>query len=129
MFVRDLALGLFSRLAPSMRVKKLIEFYVAQNGLFGLHLAQLEGPRHTNPRLVSLNFGVGRIPFFSLLALWGNKIGLPIMKVKKFEKFKHKLGLGGCIWSSLMAQGIKTHLSHPILELEEFPFLIIGPLG
>ena len=95
----------------------------------GLYLVQFDGHLHQNPS-VSSNFEVERIPLSHyILALWGNKIVLPIMKVKKFEKFIHKLGLGGCIWSSLMAPGIKTLMSHPILELEEFPFLIIVPLG
>ena len=31
-----------------------------------------------------------------------------------------------CKWSSLNAPGIEIHLSHPILELSEFPFPIIG---
>ena len=35
----------------------------------------------------------------------------------------------GCIWSSLNVPGTGIPLSHPILKLEDFPFLIIGPLG
>ena len=32
---------------------------------------------------------------FPLLALWGNKNGLPSMKVKKLETFQDKMGLKG----------------------------------
>ena len=48
---------------------------------------------------------------------------------KKMENFQNKRGLKGCKWSSLNAPGTENHLSHPILQLGEFPFLIIGPLG
>ena len=66
---------------------------------------------------------------FPLLVLWGNKNGLPSVKVKKWKKFQNKIGLKGCKWSSLKAPGTETPLSHPFLELGEFPFLIISPLG
>ena len=51
------------------------------------------------------------------------------MKVKKLENFQNVKGAKGCKWSSLKAPGAANPLSHPILELEEFPFLIIGPLA
>ena len=35
----------------------------------------------------------------------------------------------GCKWSRLNAPGYKNLRSHPFLELGEFPFLIIRPLG
>ena len=66
---------------------------------------------------------------FSILALWGNKNGLPSMKVKELEKFLDKMGLKGCKWSSLNAPGTETPQSHPYWELGEFPFSIISPLG
>ena len=69
------------------------------------------------------------IPHFPLLALWGNKNWPPIMKVEKMENFHFKRGLMGCKWSSMNAPGTENPLSHPILELGEFPFPIIGPLG
>ena len=64
-----------------------------------------------------------------LLALWGNKNWSPIIKVNKMEKFQNVRGARGCYWASLNAPGTETPLSHPILELGEFPFLIIGLLG
>ena len=66
---------------------------------------------------------------FPLLALWGNKNGLPSMKVKKLEIFQNKIGSMGCKLSSLKAPGTETPLSGPFLELGEFPFLIISLLG
>ena len=75
------------------------------------------------------HIGKGKFSQLPLLALWGNKNGLPSMKVKKLEKFQNKIGLKGCKWSSLNAPGTETPLSHPILKLEEFPFLHIRPLG
>ena len=66
---------------------------------------------------------------FSLLALWGNKNGLPSMKVKELEKFQNKMGLKGCKWSSLNAPGTENSLSHPILKLDEFPFSHYWPSG
>ena len=47
------------------------------------------------------------------------------MKVKKFEKFRNKIGSSGCKWSSLNVSGTKTSLSDPYLELGEF----LVPLG
>ena len=64
-----------------------------------------------------------------LLALWGNKNGLPSINVKKCENFQNKRGLMGCKWPSLNAQGTENPMSHPILKLGELPFPIIGPLG
>ena len=66
---------------------------------------------------------------FPLLALWGNKNWPPSMKVKKVENFLEKMGLKGCKRSNLNAPGTETPLSHSVLELEELPFSIIGPLG
>ena len=66
---------------------------------------------------------------FPLLVLWGNKNWLPSMKVKKLENVHTKIGLKGCKWSSLNVPGIETPLSHSVLDLDEFPFPIIGPLG
>ena len=67
--------------------------------------------------------------YISLLAPWDNKNWPPGMKVKKLEFYGNKSGLKGCKWSSLNAPGTENPLSHSVLGLEEFPFLIIGPLG
>ena len=77
----------------------------------------------------SIHWGSWENSLFSLLALWGNKNGLPSMKVKKLEKYLNKMALMGCTWSSLNAPGNENPLSHPILKLDEFPFPIISPLG
>ena len=66
---------------------------------------------------------------FPLLALWGNKNWPHSMKVKKMETFQDKNGLMGCKWSSLNAPSTENPLSHSLLELGDFPFPIIGPLG
>ena len=58
----------------------------------------------------------------------GNINGLPSMKVKQFEKFQNNMGLKSCNWSSLNAPGTQCPQSSPYWELEEFTFLIIGPL-
>ena len=42
-------------------------------------------------------------------------------KVKQIENCQNKMGLKE--WNSLNAPGIKTPLSHPVLELGDFPFL------
>ena len=88
-------------------------------------MVQFEYPGHPNPS-VSSNFGVGRISLFPLLALWGNKNWPPSMKVKKLKIFQDKMGSMGCKWSSLNAPGTQSPLSHPILKLDEFPFLKRG---
>jgi len=66
--------------------------------------------------------------YISLLALWGNK-NWPPSKVKKIENFEKVKGAKGCKWSSSNAPGTEIPLSHPVLEFEELPFPIIGPLG
>ena len=48
---------------------------------------------------------------------------------EKLKIFLNKMGLKGCIWSSLDAPGTQSPLSHSILELDEFHFPIISPLG
>ena len=59
---------------------------------------------------------------FSLLVLWGNKNGLPSIKVKKCEIFQNKRGSSDFKWSSLNAQGAENPLTYLILELGEIPF-------
>ena len=63
------------------------------------------------------------------MALWGNKNGLPSIKVKKVENFLNKRGLIGCKWFSLNAPGTENLLCHSVLKLEEFPLPIIGLWG
>ena len=92
-----------------------------QKGLGRLQMVQFECPRHWNPS-VSSSFGVWRVPFSPLLALWGNKNWPPSMKVKKLKIFSDKMGSKGCKWSSLNASGTETPLSHPILKLWESAF-------
>ena len=66
---------------------------------------------------------------FPIIGPWGNKKWLPSIKVKKLQNYQNKSGLMGCKWSSLNAPGTEKPLSHLILELVEFHFPIIGPLG
>ena len=66
---------------------------------------------------------------FSQLVLWGNKNWAPSMKVKETENLPYKMGSKGSKWPSLNAPGTQTPLSPPILELDEFPFPTISPLG
>ena len=51
------------------------------------------------------------------------------MKVEKLKNLQTKMGLMECKWSSLIAPGTQSPLSHSILELDEFHFPIISPLG
>ena len=81
-----------------------------QNGLKGLQVVQFECPRHWNPSVLSI-LEVARISLFPLLALWGNKNGLPSMKVKKLKNFQNKYHLTGCKWFSLNAPGTETLVS------------------
>ena len=69
------------------------------------------------------------ISLFPLLDLWGNKNGLPNMKMEMLENYQNKRGWTGCKWSSLIAPGTENPLSHSFLWLWEYPFPIIGPLG
>ena len=48
---------------------------------------------------------------FPVLALWGNKNGLPSRKVKGMEIFGSKRGSTGCKWSSLNVSGTETNQS------------------
>ena len=59
---------------------------------------------------------------FPIISLWGNKNGLPSMKVKEFENVQSETGLKGCKWSSLNTPGTETHQNHLYWKLEEFPF-------
>ena len=53
-----------------------------QNWLKGLQMVQFECPRHSNPSVSSI-LGDGKFSQLPKLALWGNKNGLPSMKVEK----------------------------------------------
>ena len=85
-------------------------------------------PQALNP-LCLIQIGGWENSSFPLLALWGNKNGLPSIKVKELEKFQNKMGLKGCKWSSFNTPGTETPQSHAYWELGEFPFSIISPLG
>ena len=60
---------------------------------------------------------------FWLLALWGNKNGLPGMKVQNLKICLNKSDSTGCKWSSLNVPGTEAPLSPPFLELGVFFFL------
>ena len=90
-------------------------------------MVQFECPRHRNPSVLSI-LGKGKSPQLPLLALWGNKNGLPSMKVKELEIFQNKSGLKGCKWSSLSAPGTETPQSYPYWERENLPTPIIRQL-
>ena len=111
---------------PSIKVEKL-ENFRNKMGFRGCKWSILNAPGTQTP-LSHPIFKLEEI-LFSILALWGNKNWPPSMKVKKLKIFCNKMGSKGCNWSSLNAPGTETPLSHPILELREFPFPIIGPLG
>ena len=111
---------------PSMKVKKL-ENVLNKRGLKGCKWSSLNAPGTENPLSHSI-MKLDESPF-PILALWGNKNWPPSMKMKKVENFHNKRGLKGCKWSNLNALGTETPLSHPVLELDELPFPIIGPMG
>ena len=85
-------------------------------------------PQALKPLCV-IHIGSCEIFPFPIISLWGNKNGLPSMKVKKLKISQNKIGLKGCKWSGLKAPGTEIPLSGPYWKLEDFPFLIIGPLG
>ena len=111
---------------PSMKVKSC--------KIFRTNLAQqaANGPVWMPQALKTLcliQFGSWKISLSSLLALWGNKNGLPQYEGKKAAKFQNKISSAGCKWSSLNAPSTLNPLSHPIWKLEDCSFFIIGPLG
>ena len=76
-----------------------------------------------------IHIGKGEILPTPIIGLWGNKNGLPSMKVKKLENVQSETGLKGCKWSSLNAPGTQTPQSYPYWEREILPTPIISPLG
>ena len=67
--------------------------------------------------LCLIHFWNWQISPFSLLALWGNKKWSPSMKVQQMENSKKKMASKGCNYSSSIALGTQTPLSHLLLEL------------
>ena len=118
-----LAVGGNKKWLPSLKVHKL-QKYGHKMGLMGCIWSSLI----VTGTLFILLWSWKNSPF-PLMALWGNKKWLPSMKVKKLEKFGNKSGLTGCKWPSLNAKCTESPLTHPFLELGEFPFLHISPLG
>ena len=98
-----------------MKGKKL-ENYGNKIGLMGCIWSSLSAPGTGSP-LSHPFLGLGDCPFSQLLALRGNKNGLPSMKVKKLSTFWSKMGFIGCNWSGLNDPGTETPLSRPFLEL------------
>ena len=110
-----------------MKVKKL-QKYGNESGLMDCKWSSLNA-QVTENLLSHPILELGEFPSPIIGPLWGNKNWLPSIKVKKLEKFEYKMGLMDCKWSSLNAPGTENFLSHPILELSEFPSPIIGSLG
>ena len=109
---------------PSMKAKN-VENFQNKSSLKGCKWSRMNGPGTENP----LSHSIFELGDFPLLALWGNKNWPPSIKVKKLEIYRKVRGAKGCKWSILDAPGTQNPLSHPILELGEFPFPIISPLG
>ena len=82
----------------------------------GLQMVQFDSPWHLKSS-VSSSFKVGWIPFSHYWPSGVIRIGLPSMKVKKFETFQNKRGSTCCKWPNLNAPGTQTPLYHPIPEL------------
>ena len=95
-----------------------------------VHLVQFECPRQWKPPLSS-NFEVGRFPFSGYWTSGVIRLGSQYEgeKLRKILAPVLQKGLIHCIWSSLYVPENGSPLSHPILKLDDFPFLIIGPLG
>ena len=72
-------------------------------------------PQELKP-LSLIHIGKGEILPTPIIGLWGNKNGLPSMKVKEFENVQSETGLRGCKWSSLKATVTETPLPHPFLR-------------
>ena len=68
------------------------------------------------------------LPFLTVIALWGNKKWPPI-KMLDMENPLNKISFEGCQWSSLNATGTEKPLSHPFLELDDFPFPLLALWG
>ena len=79
---------------PSMKVKKF-ENVESETGLKGCKWSSLDAPGTETP-LSLIHIGSWKNSPVSLLALWGNKIGLHSMKMKELEKLQNKMGLKGC---------------------------------
>ena len=82
----------------------------------GLQMVQFDSPWHLKSS-VSSSFKVGWIPFSHYWLSGVIRIGLPSMKVKKFETFQNKRGSTCCKWPNLNTPGTQTPLHHPIPEL------------
>ena len=82
----------------------------------GLQMVQFDSPRHLKSS-VSSSFKVGWIPFSHYWPSGVIRIGLPSMKVKKFETFQNKRGSTCCKWPNLNTPGTQTPQYHPIPEL------------
>ena len=94
---------------------KMLEIFKNKRALMQCKWSSLNALGTENPLSHSV-LELGEFPF-PLLALWGNKNGLPSMKVKKLEKFHKEMGLKPCKWSSMNAQSTGNPLSHSVLGL------------
>ena len=79
-------------------------------------MVQFDSPWHLKSS-VSSSFKVGWIPFSHYWPSGVIRIGLPSMKVKKFETFQNKRGSACCKWPNLNTPGTQTPQYHPIPEL------------
>ena len=108
---------------PSVKVKKL-EKFGNKSGSIGCKWSSLNAPCNENPLPHSV-LGLWEFPF-PIIGLWGNKNWLSIMKVKKLENFKNKMGLKCCKWSSIIAPSTENRenpFSHSVLVVRIPSFL------
>ena len=68
-----------------------------------------------------IHIGKGEILPTPIIGLWGNKNGLPSMKVQKLKIFQNNIGLKGCKLSSLNAPGTESLVSHSGWDNSNFP--------
>ena len=88
------------------------------------------------PKIWSQYWWIGLYPLPpKFFVLYWRSVKLPSLDLRAGlprragKKYKYKMGLKGCKWSSLNAPGTETPLCHPFVELGKFPFLSISPLG
>ena len=119
--------------SPSMKVQQM-ENSQNKMGLKGFRWSSLNVQGTPTP-LYHPFLELAKHPFVTislllslLLALLGNKKWSPSMKVQQMENSKNKMGLKGCWWSNLNAQGTPIPLFHPFQDLGILPFLNISPL-
>ena len=107
--------GVIRKGSPSIKVW-VVKYFCPNFSWRGSKWSRIDAPGTQNPQSHSV-LKLAECPFSLYWPSGVIRIGLPSMKVEKFETFLNKRGSTCCKWPNWNTPGTQTPLYHPIPEL------------